>query len=479
MALPIVFLNYAEMDKEKFIRILYKSNADISALVRRNDWITFNSNLKSFCVTATRQNLNLLKDLFAGLAYVNTHYLLSKPKIVSDDIIINKEVAFNQLLPIQEKLGTVLLIHKLGAEGGRILLKHKYNRKVHELLSSESFLNWDKLNRTFYFDASRKKLNEFILCFSSRLKIQLHHKIKITDISIKKMLLEQHYKKDYWFKSCPDSFMQLMSQGNFSWSTINTYHHYLLRFINAFKTCSIDQINSFTEKQINEYHYTMQQNNSFSINAVNQSTNAIKKYYGQVLQRPISTDRIIRPKLGKSKPKVYSPEEITKILKQDMYIKHKAIIMVLYSTGVRIEELLNLKPEDILSDRKLVFVKGGKGKKDRYTILSNATLNMLRTYYKEEKPVEYLFEGQFGGKYSPSSVRNMLEEKIKKAGVIKRGAAHTFRHSFATHLLESGVDLRVIQTLLGHESSTTTEIYTHVSNRHISRINNPLDSLVL
>ncbi len=222
----------------------------------------------------------------------------------------------------------------------------------------------------------------------------------------------------------------------------------------------------------------MQQAGLLSVSAINQSVNAIKLYYKSVLKKDIKTASIIRPRTGISVPPVYSADEMQKIIQAAAsYIKHKAIIMVLYSSGVRVGELVNLKPSDIVSDRKLMLIRGGKGKKDRYTILSTKTLETLREYYKECKPKEYLFEGQFGGKYSPSSVRNMIEQKVNKAGVTKRGSAHTFRHTFATHLLEAGVDIRIIQALLGHESSRSTEIYTHISKKHLSKIKNPLDSL--
>ena len=131
----------------------------------------------------------------------------------------------------------------------------------------------------------------------------------------------------------------------------------------------------------------------------------------------------------------------------------------------------NLKHKDILSDVMQIHIRESKGRKDRYTILSEKALMILREYYKEEKPREYLFEGQFGGKYSAGSFRKLLDKNIKKAGVNKKGSSHVLRHTFATHLLEAGVDIRYIQELLGHSSSKTTEIYTHVANKHLQKIN--------
>ncbi|MBC8487281.1 MAG: tyrosine-type recombinase/integrase [Bacteroidetes bacterium] len=159
--------------------------------------------------------------------------------------------------------------------------------------------------------------------------------------------------------------------------------------------------------------------------------------------------------------------------------KHKTMIFLIYSAGLRISELINMRKEDILVDRKMVFVKGGKGKMDRYTILAESALELMNDYIKEYKPEKYLFEGQYGGKYSSTSLRKILHRAKTKAGVTTPGSVHTLRHSFATHLFENGTDLRYIQELLGHSSSKTTEIYTHVSTLNISQITSPGDMINL
>ena len=473
----IIYLNYVETDGQKLLRLLFKSNEHVVSVIKNNDWIWFHPKLKSWCTIATRKNLAILQDLFEGVAQVSTYYLLAKPKIEANTIVLNKATFFNNPLPVLTRKGSFLLI-PIEHEGKRkLLIKYQYYQKTFNELKATSYLVWDKHYKSFWLEAKKSLMNRIIDDFSTKYTIKLHHKLEINDISIRKKLMEQQFVKDQDFKSCPDIFLQYMVQHNYSWNTIPTYHSYLLRFINTHKSNTWEQINNFPESVINDYHYEMQQNNSLSISAINQSVSAIKLYYNDVLKRDIKTDQLIRPQTGKTNPEVYSTSEMQKIIKTPEYIKHKAILMVLYSSGVRVGELVNLKPADILSDRKLIFVRGGKGKKDRHTILSNKTLEVLREYHKECKPKEYLFEGQFGGKYSTSSVRNMIEQKIAKAGVTKRGSAHTFRHTFATHLLEAGVDLRIIQSLLGHTSSKTTEIYTHISNQHLGKIKNPLDSL--
>ena len=151
--------------------------------------------------------------------------------------------------------------------------------------------------------------------------------------------------------------------------------------------------------------------------------------------------------------------------------------MTLYSGGLRRSELINLKIADIDSKRMLIRITQSKGNKDRHTLLSEKLLILLRDYYKYHKPKYWLFEGQGGGQYSATSIANILRKALKKAQVEKNATPHTLRHSFATHLLEQGINLRYIQELLGHSSIKTTEIYTHVSSKQLSKIKNPLDNL--
>ena len=184
---------------------------------------------------------------------------------------------------------------------------------------------------------------------------------------------------------------------------------------------------------------------------------------------------IERPRKDKKLPIVLSKDNVKKIIEHTNNIKHRCIVSLLYSAGLRRSELLNLKLSDIDSSRMLVFIKDAKGNKDRYTLLSTNILNDLRLYYKEWKPTTYLFEGQKNEQYSAASVGKIVTEAAIKAGIKKRVSPHTLRHSFATHLLESGTDLRYIQLLLGHSSTKTTEIYTHVAKSSFDSIINPLD----
>jgi integrase/recombinase XerD len=266
---------------------------------------------------------------------------------------------------------------------------------------------------------------------------------------------------------------------NYSRNTISTYHHFLLRFINSYKHATLETINNFEASKINEYHSHMLGDTRYSSITINQSVNAIKLYYQQVLKRTIVLEEIDRPKREKTLPKVWNVEQVEKILKCVTNKKHKCMLSLIYGGGLRIGEVLNLKVTDINSKTMQVRVEQGKGKKDRYTLLSKNSLELLRAYFVEYKPTNFLFEGQYGGKYSNSSLLSVLDDALAKAKVPKCGGLHVLRHSFATHLLEGGTDIRFIQELLGHNSSKTTEIYTHVSNKYLQGIKSPMDNVCL
>ena len=210
----------------------------------------------------------------------------------------------------------------------------------------------------------------------------------------------------------------------------------------------------------------------------NQYINAIKFYYEKVLGREKQYYKVLRPKKEDKLPDVLSKEEIASMIKSTKNLKHKSLIVLIYSCGLRRSEAINLKLTDIDSKRMLVKIRGGKGRKDRYVQLADGTLEVLRKYFKEHKPIEWLFTGQKGGQYSVESIEKIVKKAAKKAKIQKNVYPHILRHSFATHHLEQGTDLRYIQEWLGHNSSKTTERYTHVSQTDFKKFRNPLDDIM-
>lgn len=267
-------------------------------------------------------------------------------------------------------------------------------------------------------------------------------------------------------------YKELLIQKRYSNNTQRIYCNYFKDYCVYFNEEKLEDV---TKNQINSYILEMIKLKNISISQQNQRINAIKFYYEKVLGRQKQYYELHRPKKEHKLPKVLSKNEVKNILNSCNNIKHKCILMLIYSAGLRRSELIDLKISDIDSERMVINISGAKGKKDRISLLSDNLLQLLRQYYREYNPKTFLFEGQAGGKYSPTSIANILKKAALKANVKKTVTPHMLRHSFATHLLEQGTDLRYIQELLGHKSSKTTEIYTYVSKRAIDKIKNPVD----
>lgn len=272
-----------------------------------------------------------------------------------------------------------------------------------------------------------------------------------------------------------ETFKRYLLSKRYSPNTINTYSEALKSFLTF---CNTKAIKEISNEDVIAYNNDYILKNKFSSSYQNQIVNAIKLFFKIVKETAIEIDKVHRPKREKVLPNVLSKEEIKAILEAPKNLKHKAMLSMIYSCGLRRSELLNLKPNDIDSKRNVVIIRQSKGKKDRITPLSPKILELLRVYYKEYSPKSYLFEGQEKNtQYSARSLEEVLKKSIKLATIKKPVTLHWLRHSYATHLLESGTDLRYIQELLGHNSSKTTEIYTHVSTKNIQQIKSPFDDL--
>jgi len=270
-----------------------------------------------------------------------------------------------------------------------------------------------------------------------------------------------------------EEYTTMLQLKRYSLSTRKSYINAFQNFLVFFSHKKIDDLK---KNEIQEY-LLKQLENGTSSSSQNLQINAIKFYYEKVIGRKREIYDLPRPKKEHKLPSVLSEEEIIKLFKQVSNIKHKAILYLIYSGGLRLSEVVNLKITDIDSKRNLILIRESKGKKDRTTLLSQALLELLRDYYREYKPENYLFEGQKREQYSVRSVQNIFRMALSKSGIKKHATVHTLRHSFATHLLERGTDLRYIQELLGHANSKTTEIYTHITKKGLDKIVSPLDNL--
>lgn len=273
------------------------------------------------------------------------------------------------------------------------------------------------------------------------------------------------------YKYAPEAFLLKLELKKYALNTCKTYILQFEKFINHYPN---KDIITLSEQEIRAYlQQLIQQNKSNSY--INQAINSIKFYYEVVMGMPNRFYSIERPRKQQKLPRVLSKEEIRTMIANTNNIKHRCIVSLLYSAGLRRSELLNLKIEDIDSKGMLIFIRNAKNNRDRYSLLSKTVLKELRIYYSQWKPREYLFESPDGKKYSGKSVGAIVSKAATKANIKRRVTPHILRHSFATHLLESGTDLRYIQTLLGHSSTKTTEIYTQVAVNNFKVIKNPLD----
>ncbi len=298
---------------------------------------------------------------------------------------------------------------------------------------------------------------------------EIHNEVKVTkQARPKNELSPEHLKliKDF------DLWMQ---HKRYSPSTIKSYTDSVKSFLGhsgskkLSEFCNDDMVN-----YINDHIIA----NGLSFSLQNQVINATKLFFKEIVKSRIEIDNLERPRREHKLPNVLSKEEVSAILNALTNQKHRTMLSLIYACGLRRSELLNLKPEYIDSKRGLIAIKNAKGRKERIVPVSEKVINMLREYYKFYKPKFWLFEGQIkGNRYSEQSLQSVLKLAKAKAGIKKQVTLHWLRHSYATHLLESGTDLRYIQELLGHKNSKTTEIYTHVSIKSLLKIKSPFDDL--
>lgn len=267
---------------------------------------------------------------------------------------------------------------------------------------------------------------------------------------------------------------QLFASAGFKFKTVKCYSSMLLQFLKAYNYRNFEDISN---EEIRMFLHGLSKNTKISTSTINQYINALKFYYLDVLRRDIPPDIIYRPKTPSLLPKVLDPDQIGAIINSIGNIKHKCIIAIEYSAGLRISEVIDLKVNQLNFKKGEICIFAQKGQKERISLLAQNLQEWLKEYFKQYKPKDYLFEGATGGRYSQSSVREILKKSLKIAGIELKATNHWLRHSFATDLLEHGTDIRYIQDLLGHKDIKTTLRYTHVSDQKRRSIQSPLDRI--
>ena len=410
---------------------------------------------KCLFVKNTSDNLKQIRDKFKGLAQIH-----------ADELFKNKNLN-------KKRSGVVHMI-----------ICYKRNR-IFLQCSSEIRQEWKKESYAYSGAYYLQETGQWTIPktdenYEQIRKYFLSHHCIVSSRHINRSYLTEKPVIKRWYdgmpvdENCMNEYRSMHIMKRLSPNTIKTYISMFRKFLAYFYGKNIKELKK--EEIINYILWEINQNN-ISATVQNQLINAIKYYYEKVLGRPKEIYYLPRPKIRKSEPVVLNKKELQNILGGLNNIKHKCIMSLIFSGGLRREELLNLKVKDIDIERKIIFVRKGKGGKDRITILAETTMNYLKEYLKKYNPKYWLFEGLEGGRYSSVSVWKIFNRLKIKYGINKKGNVHLLRHTFATYLLESGTDIRYIQKLLGHSSVKTTQTYTHVANHELAKIKSPIDEL--
>ncbi len=351
-----------------------------------------------------------------------------------------------------------------------IYIKLKYSEQNISKIKKISGRRWDAEHKLWLIPNTEKNINDLIFLFGEE------------QISFGKLLLLHNVKNNKLNKIKQEKLDELLVKQlklkGYSKRTITAYSGHLRRFFDFHERHNYQ--GESIQKNIENYILILLDDKDLSHSYVNQAISAIKFLFNETLIENKININIPRPKKKRKLPVVLNQEEIFKILNTLNNLKHKTILYITYSAGLRVSEVVRLKLDDIDTKRMLIHIRQGKGWKDRYTILSKAVFKLLEEYKNKYNPEDWLFfSASNKEKYiSERSVQIIFKKACKKAGIKKDVSIHSLRHSFATHLLENGTDIRYIQELLGHKNANTTQIYTHVSKKDVRKIISPLDQIM-
>lgn len=270
-----------------------------------------------------------------------------------------------------------------------------------------------------------------------------------------------------------DKFVQLLTTKCYAKSTIKSYRTALALFFSQL-TVTIEDVD---EEEVQAYVCQRIAKDNISFSSQKHIIRSIKMFYECFYGRDMKITYLYPNRKEQRPPVILSKEEVFELLSTFENLKHQTIVTCIYSAGLRISEVTTLRVRDIDSNRMIITIKGTKGGKEREVMLSEKLLELLRRYYQAYKPKWYLFEGIRGRPYSTGGVRKIFRKALEKTGMSKQVSVHTLRHSFAVHLLANGTDIRYVQTLLGHNSIKTTQLYTHIVTTYETTVKSPLDSL--
>lgn len=353
----------------------------------------------------------------------------------------------------------------------RIYVKFDYNVEVIDLIKTFDGYYWHPGKKLWSINGGRENqrlfINTLIIRDYKPIAVDIYQQVSnITKPNIYKPTSQV----------IPQEFMNYLILKNYSKNTIRIYTEHIVMFIDKFKDQDVTKL---TIDDFTKYVQSIMSQTNYSRSYQNQMINALRLYYRVMHNRELDKFELPRPKKDKILPIVFSRDEIISLIKNTCNLKHKTIIILIYGTGIRLGESINILLKDVDFNRKLIHVRAGKGKKDRIVPLPEILVKQLDVYLKQYLPKEYLFEGLKNQQYSPRSVQKIFKQALARTDIQKNASVHSLRHTFATHALEDGIDIRLVQEILGHSNIKTTEIYTHITNATILNIQSPIDKLNL
>ncbi|EMR01365.1 tyrosine-type recombinase/integrase [Cesiribacter andamanensis] len=471
ISLPVIYLHPFAWGGKTLVRLSLEQNRELyHFLYQQQDILRYSKTFKSLVTHYKKEPLEKLKERIIGRARLNTtalmrHALQAKAEPIKKGMPPAASLPLVQLVPAMLEGKTILLI------------RFRYHSPLIELLKKQSFTHYYAKGKCWYVQKEDVQLAALIRLLQPMARLRLDARLYPLDFASQKQLIVGHDSD--WGSIDPEPFLNVLYGKGYSPNTIGTYYSLVGRFIKSNGICSQEELQTLGAAEVNLYHSRWMAQGNTAAGSVNQSVNAIKFYMQHVLDKLLEGVELVRVKGERQLPKVMSLQEVTKVLSSCDNLKHRCMLSLLYSGGLRAGELIGLKLTDIDWERKQIRIRKAKGKKDRMTLLSAVFCQQLQAYLAQYRPSVWVFEGQWGDQYTSSSLRSVFKQALQKARIAKPYTLHCLRHSFATHLLEGGTDLRYIQSLLGHNSSKTTEIYTHVSQQAIQNIQSPLDRLEL
>lgn len=355
-----------------------------------------------------------------------------------------------------------------------------YNIVLIDRLKKYSKARWSRTNGAWYVPYNNDSVQDIVEYFRGFAFIDYsglkHPTIKSKKVKRSTLSNDQLPPLSQDSSDQIENFIQYLENMRYSHNTVTAYSEGLKIFLRFTNNKPVEEI---TPQDIEDFNSDYILKNDYSTSYQNGVINAIKLFFKRIANIHINLEELERPKKQFKLPVVLSLDEVERVLNSIANVKHKCMLTLIYSCGLRVGELISLKIEDIDSQRMVIHIKQAKGSKDRIVPLAPSALKLLRTYYQLYRPKKYLFNGSDSYQYSRSSIQSVFRAAVKRANIRKKCTLHTLRHSYATHLLESGVNLRYIQELLGHNSPKTTQIYTHVTSEESRKVTSPLEKLNL